>query len=379
MLRAFVAAAEPQRQASFRLLVERHGAMVAGVCRRIAGDDADDAVQAAFLVLSRRAGELADHPSLGGWLHRTAVQIALHQRESRATRRRHEQEGALMPPSAHPVDARTMRIELRCELDAALDQLAERYRTPLVLHYFEGRSQAEVAATLAISVGTMTSLLSRARERLRERLIKRGVAVPLALMTTVLAGEAAAELSTTSVDLACHAVGGSVSPAVVLLADVAGPGVVPIASAALHVVIIGGVLALTVVAAWMWWPSADAVASSPGPLQAIPAAVRPATIAPTILADPLMDANVRAVFATLPPAVRASVARATAAGARVLECEVEMRDGAPLYDVEIATAEGQVTEWTFAGDGTLIGQHADDADDADAVPSLVQPGRGADF
>ncbi len=181
-----------ERQKSFSALVERHGPMVLGACRRIAGNgtDAEDAAQAVFITLASKARSLRDHPTLGGWLHRVARHVALRQREAALNRSRYEahQEAQAMTSPPDGLDER-LRGELRETLDHALDRLAERYRVPLVLHYLEGHSQEEVARLLNLKEGTLASLLSRGRELLRNQLSRKGVTVGALVLVGMLAAE----------------------------------------------------------------------------------------------------------------------------------------------------------------------------------------------
>ena len=179
-------------QRCFSALVERHGPMVLGACRRIAGNgtDAEDAAQAVFITLASKARSLREHPTLGGWLHRVARNVALRQREAARNRSRYEadKEAQAMTSPPDGLDER-LRGELRETLDHALDHLAERYRVPLVLHYLEGHSQEEVARLLNLKEGTLASLLSRGRELLRNQLSRKGVTVGALVLVGVLAAE----------------------------------------------------------------------------------------------------------------------------------------------------------------------------------------------
>ena len=154
------------RQQAFSALLHRHGAMVLGTCRRITGNntDAEDAAQAVFITLASKARQLRDHPTLGGWLHRSARNISLRQREAAKTRTRYEgqQEAHTMSASSDGLDER-LRTDLREELDHALDYLAERYRTPLVLHYLDGHSQEEVARILRVLLPSLRLLFQVVR------------------------------------------------------------------------------------------------------------------------------------------------------------------------------------------------------------------------
>ncbi|MBA3698367.1 MAG: RNA polymerase sigma factor [Planctomycetes bacterium] len=193
LIAAFCEAAEDgERQRCFGALVERHGPMVLGACRRIAGNgtDAEDAAQAVFITLASKARSLRGHPTIGGWLHRVARNVALRQREAAKNRSRYEgnQEAQAMTSPPDGLDDR-LRGELRESLDHALDGLAERYRVPLVLHYLEGHSQEEVARLLDLKEGTLASLLSRGRELLRHQLSRKGVTVGALMLVGVLTAE----------------------------------------------------------------------------------------------------------------------------------------------------------------------------------------------
>ncbi len=217
-----------EREAAFAELLRRHGPMVLATCRRILGPgaDAEDAAQAVFLVLADKAKTLTDHPTLGGWLHRTARHVAARQRDAGRVRRRHEEASAMIVPE-EPLDERR-RTELREELDGALDRLSERYRVPLVLHYLEGHPQEEVARLLNLNPGTLASLLSRGREQLREVLGRRGVAVGALALAGLLAAEAQAAAAPVPLAFAAataHAAAAGVAPpAAALTAATAASG-----------------------------------------------------------------------------------------------------------------------------------------------------------
>jgi RND family efflux transporter MFP subunit len=180
-------------QAAFELLVWRHAPMLLGVCRRLLGDEheAEDAVQAAFLVLARKGRSIRRREALAAWLYRVAYRVAL---ESRARRQRWPaaNERALLN-AASPPHAERMSDELRPLLDQEIERLPEKYRVPFVLCHLQGRSNEEAARSLGCPLGTIVSRLSRARARLRGRLSRRGVSVSTVALATVFssAGEAA--------------------------------------------------------------------------------------------------------------------------------------------------------------------------------------------
>jgi|SRR5581483_5364933 len=173
-------------------LIRRHGGMVFGVCRRLLGDtpDADDAFQATFLVLVRKAAALAQPDQVAGWLHGVALRVAHKARAQRARRR--EREVTIVDPVAPTPPDDT--ADLRRALDEELDRLPEKYRLPIVLCELEGRTLDEAARLLGWPKGTVAGRLSRGRELLRQRLSRRrGLALPLFLAGGIAPGAVATE------------------------------------------------------------------------------------------------------------------------------------------------------------------------------------------
>jgi RNA polymerase sigma factor (sigma-70 family) len=146
-------------EAAFAEIVRRHGPTVWGACRRRLPRrcDAEDAFQATFLVLVRRAATAARHPAVGGWLHRTAVQVAMVVR--RRDKRRPTVPLAREPAAAEPAPPP--------DVDRLLDRLPDKYRLPVVLCHLEGLSRREAAERLGVPEGTLSARLSRAVGRLR--------------------------------------------------------------------------------------------------------------------------------------------------------------------------------------------------------------------
>jgi RNA polymerase sigma factor (sigma-70 family) len=158
---------------AFSALFERHGAMVLRVCRGVLVDthEIEDAFQATFLVLVKKARSLWVRDSLGPWLHQVAFRTASCARKLAARRRRHEQLAAASANETHsePED------ELERVLHEEIERLPDRYRAPVVLCDLEGRTHEQAARHLGWPIGTVKSRQSRARERLRQRLLRRGV------------------------------------------------------------------------------------------------------------------------------------------------------------------------------------------------------------
>jgi RNA polymerase sigma factor (sigma-70 family) len=163
---------------AFAALVRQFGPLVLGVCRRVLGPspDADDAFQAVFVALARRAGSFRDARALPAWLHRVAVRTA------RKTLARQGRTGPL--PDAVPDDADSFADvvwkDVRHVLDEELDRLPERYRGPVVLCWLDGLTQDEAAGKLGLSLNTLKRRLDAGRELLRSRLARRGLAPVLA-------------------------------------------------------------------------------------------------------------------------------------------------------------------------------------------------------
>ncbi len=178
-------ASQEGSEAAFRVLIHRHGPMVLGVCRRILGDEhaAEDAFQATFLVLVKKAGTLRDRDLLTNWLYGVALRVASKERARGARRRLVERQAA---ESSATSGGEIDQVELRSVIDEEIRRLPERYRVPLVLCHVEGLRHDEVAQRLGCPVGTVESRLSRAREQLRTRLARRGLAPTASAMGAVL-------------------------------------------------------------------------------------------------------------------------------------------------------------------------------------------------
>ena len=196
LLHRFVDGAGLDREDAFAALVDRHGPMVLKVCRRMLPTraDAEDAFQAVFLVLARKAGSLREAESLGPWLHGVTVRTAQEARRRAARRRSLEQRAtAARPLSYEPLGAGDDEI-LRV-LDEEIARLPLRYREPILACELEGASRQDAALRLGLPEGTLSSRLARGRALLRHRLTRRGIAPGLG--AGLAAGIPPAEAGTT--------------------------------------------------------------------------------------------------------------------------------------------------------------------------------------
>jgi RNA polymerase sigma factor (sigma-70 family) len=168
-------------EAAFELLVRRHGGLVLGVCRRILRQpqDAEDAFQATFLALVRKASTIAKHDSVAGWLYRVAYRAA-REAKTRAARRTEREARAGVRAAPDPASEVAWR-DLAPVLDEQVARLPELFRTPFVLCCLEGHSLDEVAHLLGCPRATVGTRVARAKERLRGRLLRRGLSLSTAM------------------------------------------------------------------------------------------------------------------------------------------------------------------------------------------------------
>jgi RNA polymerase sigma factor (sigma-70 family) len=180
-------------EAAFAALVRRHGPMVLGVCRRVLrhAQDAEDAFQAAFLVLARKASSVTHSPALAGWLYRVSYRIALEAKAINDRRRSREKQVDDLP---HPAVAPADPHDWRPWLDRELDRLPEKYRTPVILCDLEGRPRKEVARQLKLPEGTLSSRLATARRMLAKRLARYGLSLSGGALAAVMAENTASAL-----------------------------------------------------------------------------------------------------------------------------------------------------------------------------------------
>lgn len=213
-----------QDEAAFATLVQRHGSLVLGVCRRVLQDGhaAEDAFQATFLVLLRRAAALDRRGSLSGWLYGVAYRVALRAR-AQAARWRASGDGVPDRPEEAAVD-KTQR-ELRAVVDQELTQLPDKYRLPVVLCCLQGKTHDEAARELGWPRGSMAKRLARGQELLRGRLDRRGVGLPAAVLAACLVRESSAGvpegLAQSTITAASHIAAGRATAAAVVSAPVA--------------------------------------------------------------------------------------------------------------------------------------------------------------
>src|SRR5262245_8245074 len=217
LLELFVARREEE---AFAALVRRHGPAVLAVCRRVAGNhhDAEDAFQATFLVLARKAAAVRPRERVGGWLCGVAHKTALKARAAAARRRLVErragrEEGIFCGPA--PDDLRPL-------VDEELRRLPGKYGTALILCLLEGRTRKEAARQLGWSEGTLSGRLARAKSLLRTRLARRGVALSAGALALLLTRETASAAvprapAAATVAAAAAAAGGAAEVSVTVL------------------------------------------------------------------------------------------------------------------------------------------------------------------
>ncbi len=177
-------------EAAFATLVQRHGPLVLGVCRRVLHDpnDADDAFQATFLVLARKAGSVRQPDRLANWLFGVALRVARKARAEAARRRARQQQVTDMPVAEPGREAEWE--DLRHVLDEEVERLPEKFRLPILLCHLQGKTREEAARQLGWSPGAVKGMLERGRERLRSRLARRGVALSAGTLASLLSESA---------------------------------------------------------------------------------------------------------------------------------------------------------------------------------------------
>lgn len=190
LLRQF---ADHNDEDAFALLVRRHGQLVFGVCRRILGHvhDAEDAAQATFLVLARKAGAVAWEESIAGWLHEVAVRVSLDARHALFRRRAREQQTKYLPEKK---SAERESVDRTDVLDEELSRLPAKLRAPLILCYLKGCTRDEAAEQLGWTLSLVKTRLEQGRNLLRSRLSKRGLTLGAVLTAALVTRSAEAAL-----------------------------------------------------------------------------------------------------------------------------------------------------------------------------------------
>ena len=226
-------------EAAFEALIARHGPMVLGVCRQLLRDpnDVDDAFQATFLVLVRKAATLQRRDLLGNWLYGVAFRVATRARvmaARRAAKAPHGQEpfdrleGDRDGMDTIPDRASGLSPEPRPWLHEEVGRLPEKYRVPVVLCYFEALTHEEAAQRLGCPLGTVKGRLSRARELLRKRLNRRGMAFSATALASQLALNDARAVVSTSLQL-------NTIKAAQAVAGTTASSIIPVTAVSLHV------------------------------------------------------------------------------------------------------------------------------------------------
>jgi RNA polymerase sigma factor (sigma-70 family) len=323
-------------ESAFTALVRRHGPMVLGVCRRILGNvhEAEDAFQATFLVLLRRAHALDRRGSLAGWLYTVAYHVALRARARAARRQRQERKVAQMADTVAP--AAELWHDLQPLLDDELGRLPDNQREAVLLCCVQGKSHAEAARLLGWPVGTVKGRLARARETLRKRLVRRGISLSAGALTVVLAEKVSAAVPATlvhaTVRTALATAGGAASvPALSLAEGVLKAMFVTKLKIATALLFVAGLVAL----------SAGAVANSAMP----PAEIKGSAPPPPPTAK--HQAQVKPVAAPQPAKAK------EAAKERLLTGRVLGSNGKPLAGARVAVLGwsdwGRLPRWNRPG------------------------------
>jgi RNA polymerase sigma factor (sigma-70 family) len=211
-------------EAAFEALLRKHGPMVLGVCRRVLHNphDAEDAFQATFLVLVRKASSLRSPGRLGNWLYGVAYRTALHARQAAVKRRVKEAAMATRTEATQDTWAELLPI-----LDRELERLPEKYRAAVVLCDLQGKTRSEAALYLGCAEGTVASRLVRGRALLAERLTRHGLSITAAVLAGVLSQ------TTASAGVPPSLVASTMGAASVFAGRQAGAGVLPAEVAAL--------------------------------------------------------------------------------------------------------------------------------------------------
>ncbi len=239
LLARFTAERDSAREAAFAALVTRHGPMVLVVCRQLLGDlhHAEDAFQAVFLVLARKAGSIRDPDLLCNWLYGVALRTARKAKVRLARQRRHEEGDSMrrpgsgasvsVEPMAQSAEQPALAREQAEALHEEIGRLPGSFRLPVVLCYFEGLTLDEAARRLRWPAGTVRSRLARARDKLRRGLTRRGVVLPAAALAAALGPRSA------SARISSHLCDATTRAAIQFAAGQTARGVAPTSTAVL--------------------------------------------------------------------------------------------------------------------------------------------------
>lgn len=206
-------------ETAFACLVQRHGRTIWGVCRRVLQkeQEADDAYQAVFIVLSRKAASIRKGEAVGSWLYRVAYRIAMKARVRLHRRREREKQLVLpdIPFEDSPLGEAALR-EMQRILDEEVERLTDKFRAPFVLCCLEGTSKPEAARALGCSLATVKARLVQARKILKGRLARRGITLSAVLTAVALAQTSASAAPTLLLPLSMSQ---TASPASLALAE----------------------------------------------------------------------------------------------------------------------------------------------------------------
>ena len=194
LLERFVTNEGEASQFAFCALVRRHGPMVLRVCQRLLSDmhESQDAFQATFLILAKKADSLKDRSSVGPWLFGVANRVVAKSITATVRRTRHERQYVERLAAQHRTEDRD-QWDVNFVLHDEVRRLPDRFRLPVVLCYLEGATQEEAATQLGWPIGTVASRLARAKERLRDRLTRRGVVLSSTVLSSSIVGNVPAE------------------------------------------------------------------------------------------------------------------------------------------------------------------------------------------
>jgi len=193
-------------QEAFQAVVSRYSAMVYSVCVRELGDKfmAEDASQAVFITLARKAHTLRRRAALPRWLFRTALFVVSNMKRDEKLRKKREKEASLMYGNVDTDNDNELWKKTRTHLNGMIDSLGSRYKDAVLCYFIQGKSQKETAAELGCSEDAVRMRISRALKKMRKLLKKKGVSVPAAALTSFLA-QRALEAAPSGLTVSCHA------------------------------------------------------------------------------------------------------------------------------------------------------------------------------